>query len=291
MFEVSLLSTRDGILYTEYPRRSDLGPLLISSWSFESIELEENYRPFEQLADGRTRVRILRTNPLLQVMLPEGGVGLVLNLGDRCRIGALTRAPGRVPRYFVVGPLTHPVRVRLGRTVRALGMIADATLCETLLGVRAAALVDRITPLERYLGEWLPGFLAGADERSLGESASALQQLIPRKFVQTRLDEVVQATALSIRAAQGAIRIAELAAAQRVTRQYLGRAFREVTGFAPKEYARLVRFGALLRATLLRGPKDWASAAASLKLSDQAHLIREFRTYAGASPRRFLSQE
>jgi transcriptional regulator GlxA family with amidase domain len=70
--------------------------------------------------------------------------------------------------------------------------------------------------------------------------------------------------------------------------QYSHRAFialfRQATGLSPKRYARLMRFQQLLEA-LRRAP---AASLSELALaggySDQAHMQREFREFAGVTP-------
>ena len=65
--------------------------------------------------------------------------------------------------------------------------------------------------------------------------------------------------------------------------------FKQQIGVTPKRAARLVRFDRLLRR--LGGPRrpDWPQLAAEHGYVDQAHLIREFREFVGASPAAFFS--
>jgi AraC-like DNA-binding protein len=59
--------------------------------------------------------------------------------------------------------------------------------------------------------------------------------------------------------------------------------FREHVGLNPKVYCRLRRFQYALR--LAAGPSlSWAAIAAAAGYSDQAHLHREFREFAGLTP-------
>jgi AraC-like DNA-binding protein len=58
--------------------------------------------------------------------------------------------------------------------------------------------------------------------------------------------------------------------------------FREQVGFAPKMFARLARFQALLRGTHVN--PNWAEVASANGFADQAHMIREFRRFANTTP-------
>lgn len=59
---------------------------------------------------------------------------------------------------------------------------------------------------------------------------------------------------------------------------------------APKRFARVRRFQRLLAlaagqaATAARGGGDWARLAAECGYHDQAHMIHDFRSFAGQSP-------
>jgi AraC-like DNA-binding protein len=64
--------------------------------------------------------------------------------------------------------------------------------------------------------------------------------------------------------------------------------FRTHVGVPPKLFARLARFQALLRARQAEAP--WAELAAANGFSDQAHMIREFRVFAGSTPSEYRAR-
>jgi len=59
---------------------------------------------------------------------------------------------------------------------------------------------------------------------------------------------------------------------------------------SPKEFARLARFRHALRAAREDSRLSWATIAAATGYYDQAHLIEEFRTIAGVTPRALLGE-
>jgi AraC-like DNA-binding protein len=60
--------------------------------------------------------------------------------------------------------------------------------------------------------------------------------------------------------------------------------FGQQVGLTPKTAARLVRFERVLRRVRAGGAPRWERLAAEGGYADQAHLIREFRTFAGVTP-------
>jgi AraC-like DNA-binding protein len=62
--------------------------------------------------------------------------------------------------------------------------------------------------------------------------------------------------------------------------------FHEEVGLAPKQFARVRRFQWALR-WLRKGPRvNWAWLAVECGYYDQAHLIKDFQTFAGVCPQR-----
>jgi AraC-like DNA-binding protein len=66
--------------------------------------------------------------------------------------------------------------------------------------------------------------------------------------------------------------------------------FSQQVGLTPKTAARLVRFDGVLRRLDQRRPLDWGLVAAELGYADQAHLVRDFRRFAGTTPTGFPAE-
>ena len=68
-----------------------------------------------------------------------------------------------------------------------------------------------------------------------------------------------------------------------------GRLFRRQIGMGPKRYARLMRFRGVVDAVYRCASVDWSGVAADGGYGDQAHLVREFRDFAGMTPTAFMA--
>lgn len=58
--------------------------------------------------------------------------------------------------------------------------------------------------------------------------------------------------------------------------------FRALTGLTPKAFARVARFQRLVRG--IDGASSWTDLALAHGYADQAHMIREFKTFSGTTP-------
>jgi AraC-like DNA-binding protein len=75
-----------------------------------------------------------------------------------------------------------------------------------------------------------------------------------------------------------------------VSERHLRRVFHDAVGVSPKAFAKLVRFHRALHAAREDARLSWAAIAATAGYYDQAHLIAEFRTIAGVTPRALLGE-
>ncbi len=91
-----------------------------------------------------------------------------------------------------------------------------------------------------------------------------------------------------MQASAGRIGVAALAAEIGCSRKHLTVRFGREFGMAPKPFARVLRFDRAVR--LLRHGQlaGWAELADVCGYSDQAHLTRDFRAFAGSPPAAFL---
>jgi AraC-like DNA-binding protein len=80
----------------------------------------------------------------------------------------------------------------------------------------------------------------------------------------------------------GRISIDVLVREHGLSRQQFARTFYAGVGIRPKLFARITRFQALVRALLSTDASQWASLSSAVGFYDQAHMINEFRGFAGS---------
>lgn len=205
----------------------------------------------------------------VQRVAPDGSPELIVNLGTPFE----SRSDGEwrsQPQAFVAGQLIAPLFLRgagqariLGVTFRPHGLhgVLDARADELTGGMHAINMsgVENLAQLEA----WLLERIRRPDDPLIAE---AVRQLA---------------------ASQGARDIASLARDLGMSTRNLERRFRERTGLAPKLYARMRRFQSVFPA--IEAGTGWAAAAAACGYYDQAHLVRDFREFAGEPPASLLA--
>ena len=67
------------------------------------------------------------------------------------------------------------------------------------------------------------------------------------------------------------------------------RLFKEYMGINPKAYQRIMRFRSTWENVMNSSQPDWAQMAYAMGYADQAHLIRDFKTLSGVTPRKAYS--
>ena len=283
------MSDRDvGVVYTEYSGLK-AGTSIASLWSYHTQAREADRRDITLHADGRQEYWLDRSDPLLNTILPGTHVSIVINSGDGWAAGRTLATSALLPRACVVGPVTRSRILHVGKSVRAVGAVISPVFTFDVLGVPATALVDRIVPLEDI---WRPNEV----ERMLrlhahhdpAAAISALRDEVTARICGPRDGMVGYSCPQLITAQGGRVSVDAMAARYGVSRRRFAREFSEATGLPPKLYARISRFQSLVHALLSTDVSRWASVSLSAGFYDQAHMINEFRGFAGSAPTTFF---
>jgi AraC-like DNA-binding protein len=174
-------------------------------------------------------------------------------------------------------------------TRAALGVQVDLTplaACR-LLRVAMHELAGRVVSLADVLGrdaDRLEEQLA--DAHDWDERRAVAEALLARLRSAPPLPADVEYAWRRLHETGGSIRVTELAAEVRCSRKHLDARFREAVGIPPKATAAVVRFNRAVG--LLEAGEKPAEVAARCGYSDQPHLTREFRRFAGTTPVAFL---
>jgi AraC-like DNA-binding protein len=217
---------------------------------------------------------------------PRGGIQTIYPDG-RCELIALLDTRSRL-WDAVIGWHDQAETLFAAQRVTAVQFEARGPLDDVGVRVQPAAsalLAPSLAPLRDRVVD-----LAGLDpgvSRELAAAAraftaghpEALWKLLGRLAANHAIDEKIEASVTRIVASDGATRVDTLARAAGWSLRTLQTRFLAQVGLTPKEFARLLRLQATLRA--LDGNSPLAELASDAGFSDQAHATREVKRVTG----------
>lgn len=217
-------------------------------------------------------------------------VPVVVSLGHPFRI-AFGRAPtGDDARpSFIAGLHAGPVEIHSDGGAECVQIDFTPLGAHRVFGGLLGEVASRLVDIEDALGG-----SGRALRQRLGNAATWDQRFdLVDAFLlaRTRAAPRPELTGLvaSVMRAGGAVSIGALAAEIGISRKHLAALSTRHLGVGPKTLARMVRFRRAC-GVAARGSVRWADVAASCGFADQAHLVREFRALAGATPREWLAR-
>ena len=80
------------------------------------------------------------------------------------------------------------------------------------------------------------------------------------------------------------MRVGDLAHDLGCSRRHLTARFREEFGLTPKTLARILRLEQAVGLVAAAGAPAWAEVSAAAGYADQAHLVRDWRSFTGRTP-------
>ena len=224
-----------------------------------------------------------------QTLVPDGRSEIVIHLREPFALldgGGAARPQARV---LAAGQLLGPLTLAPSADADVIGVRFRTEAASAVLG----GALEEVTGLVAPLAEVKPGLEAAlldaaARERTPEQRAEALSRVLA--------GVVLRGPAPLVRGAVAALeppagRIRELARGLGTTARTLERRVRDATGLSPRALRAVLRFRRVFR-RLDRAPAgSWARVAVESGYYDQAHMIREFRRFAGVSPGRFFGRE
>lgn len=195
--------------------------------------------------------------PPVERILPDGAFELVFHFGD-----PFTANGEPQPAAMLVGQIRRPTLVTPSRRADVLGVRFH-------IGGAAAFFRE---PLAELRDQFLP--LRDCDEVfDLRDRVAAVERFLLRRLHPPARLRVARDIAALIARREGKLRSRELTRVTGRAERTIERAFADCVGMTPKTFARLMRFHAYL-----------ADPLQDHGYFDDAHLIHDFRAFAGVSP-------
>lgn len=222
-------------------------------------------------------------------ILPSGTHELVINLAEdefriydgvdaqRCRRFSGALLSGAYARCFVIDTREH---------ASTLGVHFQPGGARPFFGLPARALADTHVDLEALWGRaarLLREQLCAA--QTADQRFDILEAALSRQLSRFRPHAALGLVLHRLGAGAG---VAEIAGQLALSHRRLIELFANDVGMTPKLYARILRFQRSIEGSG-DGSPPWAEVAALAGYSDQSHLIRDWRAFAGLSPREWAN--
>jgi AraC-like DNA-binding protein len=222
-----------------------------------------------------------------QTIVPDGRVEIVLHLGEPFAQMDDAGRPTGQERALVAGQLTGPLRLLPRPGADVVGIRLHTAAARRIFRAPQHNLTGRVVPLgelARGLESRLFDAVGSADD--LPSRAARLSTALARIVADRGSPPVASAVARLESGVGGTV--TGLAGSVGLTPRTLQRRFRDEVGLDPTLLRRIFRFRTAFRMLERLPPGRWTRVAARAGYFDQAHLIREFRRFAGAPPSVFF---
>jgi AraC-like DNA-binding protein len=225
----------------------------------------------------------------IQRIVPDGRPELIIHLGDSFahRRGAIWEVQ---PECFFVGQISGPMLLRPTGPTNTLGIRFHPHGASRLFRIPLEELSGRSVPLHDLSPQLNRELTAVRDIYTTTMQLAHVDRVLQRGFVRkAKKDRLVEAAVAEIIASGGAVETAALADRLSVSLRQLQRRFKDEVGIGPKLLSRMQRFQRVFWA--YESSSDWVDVAVECGYFDQAHLINDFRNFAGEAPASLLSPQ
>ncbi|NQX38696.1 Helix-turn-helix domain-containing protein [Pedobacter steynii] len=228
--------------------------------------------------------------PEKQRIVPDGCMEMIFHYGDLYR-QYLDGSTVLQPRCFVFGQVTQPLEiVPTGET----GVFAVRFLPEGFAAFATFPVGDmenRAVPLQELFAE------EGIDlEKEILNALNTEERIqLVERFLLHKLitpesvHQIVRSGVAAMMKLKGQVSVDELTDNLKINRRQLERKFSIAVGLSPKQLSKMIRLQSVLK--IMADPQftSLTSIAYQGDYYDQAHLIKDFKEFAGMSPKKFYS--
>jgi AraC-like DNA-binding protein len=234
------------------------------------------------------------TSSWRNMILPDGAVELIVNLGDPQRLCHRTDYTKQTifRRSWISGERSEPLVIDERGYVDLVGIRFRAGGAWPFLGLPISELTGHVVELDAVLGREADHLSERINDVANTDERFAVLQwwLLRRLQIGTPPTPAVKSALGMIRNREKRIGIRQIADKIGVSHKHLLREFDRCVGLTPKMFARLASFQRAIGWIGHNSSPDWADVATGCGYYDQAHFIHEFRAFSGLTPSTYLSR-
>jgi AraC-like DNA-binding protein len=261
------------MLYREFPPDARLRPFVRVCWTLSGPGADMAPQPI--LPDGCTELIVHRARPFWR--------------------HHAAAAAERQPAHLFVGQMLAPAVIAPDGDADVVAIRFEPFGAHALIGTPQTETADLIVDAGALGEPWLNRAVRAAEAADSADAAvkileTALIARLERTRHQHAPDARVIAATRALIASAGRLSVDATARRAGTSTRQLERLFQQQIGTSPKRFARVLRFQHAASNIIDGAPAPLADISTASGYFDQAHMIRDFVTFAGTTPGQFAAR-
>lgn len=229
------------------------------------------------------------TSPLIhqQKIIPDGFPEIIFHFGKSYKIN-LSGNWKKQTNNLLAGQLTKYFFLENTGLSDILGIKLQPSAVFTLLGVDSSMIKDKVVDISSLKSKKLNTLkklirTASNHSKRIEIINCEFQSMLPALTFNGIIEKAVE----SIFSSHGMTSIMAVADLCEVSERQLERLFKTHIGLSPKLYARIIRFSHIFQ-VMQKQKISWTQVGLESGFYDQAHFIRNFKTFTGEDPTKYF---
>lgn len=225
-----------------------------------------------------------------QKVIPNGYIELIIHLSEKHCFLYQSTEWSQSPSYTLIGLFTKPYEVNFHEYVRTFGIRFKPEGIYNLFGIPAVHFSEDYIDMECVLNRSFSTFTNHlTDQKDIHGMIDLANAYLQKNLSMNNINYYyLNRAAEMIRNTNGMMRIDDLISNVFISNRQLEREFKDKMGISPKYYMRIARLNAANRLLQDVENENLTMISYDSGYADQAHFIREFKTFSGISPKKFL---
>lgn len=216
---------------------------------------------------------------------PDGAMVLVIHLNRPASTFFVDNEPVSVRVPMLAGPWSRSFQVDPSTSTSVIGVNFRPGACRMFFPVAAHELHNADIALSELYPSEADSLLNEVCSVNGEQALFAVERYLTRKLARATPTHPAVRHALEQLSREGGLhRVRRIQSDTGLSHTRFIQLFREHVGLTPKLFCRVQRFQELLHRIEKGLPVNWAGLASDCGYYDQAHLIRDFRAFAGITP-------
>lgn len=260
-----------------------------------------NYRTFLPHTDLQALVKCFwsleipaEAEPPPQRIIPDGCMEMIFILGEDIMRYPSQGDPIIQGRAIIIGQITEPFVIRPTGAVHCFGIRFYPYGVANFVKVPLKELENKETPINEVFERSAANALeqriiaAGSTEERIGITEGFLFDMFDDKAV---TDQIVRSTIDTLMASKGNGAIGSILKDEPSKRRQMERNFSKQVGLSPKQLGKIIRLQTALKLLLDGRSEQLTRIAYESEYYDQAHFIKDFKSFTGINPKDFLEDK